>query len=640
MSKKVFITLHEGDFEKGFPVVLRIQDDASGTVREIHQNSGLLPPSANIEELFCQWQTDFHNKVKQQSRGKPGKITNSSSSHSAINLAKHINDWLNSGNIEWQKIRDALQQHLNRDDEIQIIIQTKYTLLRQLPWQVWDLFVDSYSNTEIALSPIDVQLPSTIVSAQKHSKVRILAVLGKSDEINIDFDKNLLNDLHTQNAEIKFLLKPKKKELLDWLGDKQGWPIFFFAGHSESHHGEIGWIYINENECLEISELKNSLKTSIQHGLVLTIFNSCDGLGLANQLAELHLPQSIVMREPVPDAVAQDFLQDFLKAFAGGSSFYASVRQARGRLEDLWNTQYPGASWLPVIFQNPAEIPLSWNELYCETSTSITDGEYEEKPYEPMFDSLLSKKSPSLFTQLQKIRRVVIPELRKIPDSEYSHDSKAHANQVIRLVSELYYPALDSSFNANELFVIGVLCLVHDIGMMPRDNCTDSKKLYNNHCQYSHDYVVYLMNNGILDNDFGKNIATLCLIHNMPINRAKSHLNHLESSEMRLGLIYSMFKIADMLEIEQQPGAILRMPPDVITSNIGEFDIDSQRQTITLTPVPNAEPENFKMWVQVLSERFQEAKPEFNSVGLDYKVIAKPLGFWGKLISLVKSQFV
>jgi hypothetical protein len=448
MSKKVFITLQEGDFEKGFPVVLRIQDYASGTVREIHQNSGLLPPSANIEQLFCQWQTDFHHKVKQQSRGKPGKITKYSSSDSAKNLAKYINDWLNSGtNAKWIKIRDGLQQHLNRDDEIQIIIQTKHTLLRQLPWQVWDLFVDYYPNTEIALSPIEVQAP-TRVPAQKHSKVKILAVLGKSDKIDINFDKNLLNNLPTQDAEIKFLNKPTKKELLDRLWDEQGWHIFFFAGHSESHNGEIGWIYINENDRIEISELNNSLKTSIKHGLVLAIFNSCDGLGLANQLAELDLPQSIVMREPVPDAIAQDFLQYFLKAFASGSSFYVSVRQARGRLEDLWDKRYPRASWLPVIYQNPTVEASTWNDLLSDLSSDgFGDGDVS---YEPDFDPILAKKSPDLFTKLQEIRRKVIPDLKKIPSDVYCNDSENHPRAVLSLVYKLYSPVLESSFfNAN-----------------------------------------------------------------------------------------------------------------------------------------------------------------------------------------------
>ena len=94
----------------------------------------------------------------------------------------------------------------------------------------------------------------------------------------------------------------------------------------------------------------------------LAIFNSCDGLGLARQLGNLYVPQIVVMKEPVPDQVAQAFLKYFLSAFSEGKSLYASVRQARERLEGL-EDEFPYATWLPVIFQNTAEVGMSWNSL-------------------------------------------------------------------------------------------------------------------------------------------------------------------------------------------------------------------------------------------------------------------------------------
>ncbi|NEP53729.1 MAG: hypothetical protein F6K63_11220 [Moorea sp. SIO1G6] len=51
------------------------------------------------------------------------------------------------------------------------------------------------------------------------------------------------------------------------------------------------------------------------------IFNSCDGLGLAYQLAaqqDLYLPQVIVMAEKVPDPVSPKFLRYFLEAYIRG----------------------------------------------------------------------------------------------------------------------------------------------------------------------------------------------------------------------------------------------------------------------------------------------------------------------------------
>jgi CHASE2 domain-containing sensor protein len=114
--------------------------------------------------------------------------------------------------------------------------------------------------------------------------------------------------------------------------------------------------------------LKYGLKTAIRHGLQLAIFNSCDGLGLAKALTHLHIPQTIVMREAVPDTIAQKFLHYFLEALVEGTPFYIAVRTARERLHAL-DRDFPYASWMPAIAQNPAETPLTWKSLLPQPST-------------------------------------------------------------------------------------------------------------------------------------------------------------------------------------------------------------------------------------------------------------------------------
>ncbi|MEO0687803.1 MAG: CHASE2 domain-containing protein, partial [Cyanobacteria bacterium J06649_11] len=63
-----------------------------------------------------------------------------------------------------------------------------------------------------------------------------------------------------------------------------------------------------------------------------------------------------------PDFVAQEFLKNFLIAFANNKPLYIAVREARERLQGLEN-DFPCASWLPVIYQNPTTIPTSWQKL-------------------------------------------------------------------------------------------------------------------------------------------------------------------------------------------------------------------------------------------------------------------------------------
>ena len=51
-----------------------------------------------------------------------------------------------------------------------------------------------------------------------------------------------------------------------------------------------------------------------------------------------------------------------LETYSQGQYFPLAVREARERLQSL-EGDFPGASWLPVIFQNPAEVPLTWQQL-------------------------------------------------------------------------------------------------------------------------------------------------------------------------------------------------------------------------------------------------------------------------------------
>ena len=382
MEKLVILNLSEGNFELGFTAILEIGQE--GLRPEIVVR-GHLPAASHIPQLVGEWQAAFSKKVSplsndasgNRSRATARRQSKSSCKDSAKNLVFSINEWLNSGTTEWRKIRDSLQQNLRRSEEIRLIIQTRNNDLRQLPWQVWDLFADNYTKAEIALSEPEYYCAGK--PRLKAEKVRILAVLGNSDGIDIQFDRQIFELLDPDETDCQFLEQPTKKRLIEWLSDEQGWHIFFFAGHSSTVDGQIGIFEINHQESINIDELKNTMKLAISHGLQLAIFNSCDGLGLANELAKLQIPQSIVMREPVPDGVAQDFLQYFLTNFALKRSFYGSVLSARKKLEDIWNQEYCGVSWLPIICQNPAVEPPTWQGFLSKTETKFQESFRELK---------------------------------------------------------------------------------------------------------------------------------------------------------------------------------------------------------------------------------------------------------------------
>ena len=354
-DKLVILTLGDGNFERGFPCVtaqIWTEGDRLPT-----QCLGQLSPAPEIPELYSRWQS-LYNCLELCSRleSRANQVTNFSKKDIyplAEELEDRLNQWLNSETF--RPIDNSLREKFTRSDELQVIIQSENLDVRRLPWHLWDFF-KSYRKAEMALSaPFYDRVEK---STSPRYKRRILSILGDSTGINVEKDRNILEDLH--HAETTFMVEPTRKDLDKQLWDEQGWDILCFSGHSSSQwDGKNGWIYINKTDKLTIDQLENALLAAIERGLQLAIFNSCDGLGLAKQLTCLHIPQIIVMRESVPDFVAQEFLKNFLRASASGKSFYLSVRQAREMLQAL-EDDFPCATWLPVICHNPAEVPLTW----------------------------------------------------------------------------------------------------------------------------------------------------------------------------------------------------------------------------------------------------------------------------------------
>ncbi|MUG91174.1 CHASE2 domain-containing protein [Scytonema sp. UIC 10036] len=360
MSKLVVFSLLGGDLDRGFPVVTAQLWYNNQSVKI----TGSLPAIPELSELYRSWQLLYEAIHERLGSNQRIKVHSQDITHISVNdfeglcqqLQVCINTWLKSESF--QNIERQLRTLLSRDDEIRVIIETHITLLHRLPWHLWDFFED-YPNAEVALSNHEYASPQ-ILQKSPTGKVKILAILGNSVGINIDKDRSLLQKL--KDTQTTFLVEPTRRELDEQLWDRD-WDILFFAGHSVSlAGGEKGEIQINQTESLTISQFKYALQTAITRGLKLAIFNSCDGIGLARNLADLNIPQIIVMREPVSDLVAQQFLNNFLMSFTGGKPFFLAVREARKRLQALEN-EFPCASWLPVICQNPTTVPITWQAL-------------------------------------------------------------------------------------------------------------------------------------------------------------------------------------------------------------------------------------------------------------------------------------
>ena len=372
MSKLVVLEL-DGDFEQqGFRATLEISADGDDSVnpyalqQQTIKIKGNLPANPELAAILQQhWQEKYRSLGAPARRIKIKKIIHKGSINqrlkecreSAYQLQSYLNSWLKSESF--REIDSRLREELHPGEAMRFLIRTDDFQLQKLPWHLWDFF-ERYRLAEVALSTLESKTGGGFRQKNpRKSCIKLLVILGHKEGIDIDADLCLLKNL--PQIEPVVLVEPQAREINNQLWE-QSWDIIFFAGHSETE-GETGRIYINPTDSITIQELWYGLRKAVERGLKLAIFNSCDGLGLARQLDDLQIPQMIVMRELIPDRVAQEFLKHFLKAFAGGKSLYLAVREARQRLHDELEREFPCASWLPVIFQHPAFIPPTWQQL-------------------------------------------------------------------------------------------------------------------------------------------------------------------------------------------------------------------------------------------------------------------------------------
>ncbi|NEQ40978.1 MAG: CHAT domain-containing protein [Okeania sp. SIO3I5] len=350
--------------DHGFHVTLTANDGKFDSM-----DGFLSPLPLELELSWDNWQLAHHEleetrKIATRIRVKP--TTSYSSSEQKRRIKTYINQWLDSNEPRWQPIREELIYVFgllkNSGSEIRVFLDVKNPKLRRLPWQEWSLLTSRFPQAEIA---IRARGKGELKPYPSCSKIRVLFVVGKSAGINTNLDIEIVQKLQEKGAEVICLKQPSREKFANTLREELGFHIFIFSGHSCSEaDGTIGWISLNDSDELSIDEFNNSLRYVIDRGLQLAIFNSCDGLGLASQLAQLSLPRSIVMREPVPDEVAARFLEYFLAEFTKNKSLFSSVHTARERLE-YFEGIYPGVMWLPTICIQESALnkSLTWQEL-------------------------------------------------------------------------------------------------------------------------------------------------------------------------------------------------------------------------------------------------------------------------------------
>jgi branched-chain amino acid transport system substrate-binding protein len=316
--------------------------------------SGRLPAAKEVYERFQDLQ-DSHEQLGQPTLiNLPTVQVTNVNSHDhywevEASFGESFNHWLMQRSVVKELIL-PLSQVLPQARGLKFFIQTNDPLLQRLPWPMWDLFDETYPDAEVILAS-DFR-PS---AAKLRWPVKLLAVEGDVSNTQAYLDVAQLHAI--PGLDITVLRQPSQAELRDQLW-YEAYDMLLFIGHSRSSD-RTGEIALNESETLSMDDLHEVLKYSASNGLKLAIFNSCDGVGIAANLADLKIPCTIVMRQRVPDVMAQLFLRTFLTTFAKGKPLHQSVMAARRKLKEN-QRQFPGSPWLPVIYQNPSAPELKY----------------------------------------------------------------------------------------------------------------------------------------------------------------------------------------------------------------------------------------------------------------------------------------
>ncbi|MGC1305742.1 MAG: CHAT domain-containing protein [Phormidesmis sp.] len=363
----VVINFLAGSFQEGFKVSLEI---LKAGARE-YQIDDLpwLPPAPDLPILYQAWRSRYA-----ASGGRDiqfvSVMQNCQTAAKALEQALTI--WFQDTSFKYLRSQISSKRIVHEDDSVPVIFNFQVSEadhLRRLPWHVWDLFRFDLLNAEVVLQAKVV--PRRVAPA---GPLRVLAIYGSATGgINTEGDREAWRSLQSRpDVAVTELNQPQTSELRQALAYNI-WDIVFFAGHSRSSVEEqsglptgtlqIGQFPDGRPRMIAIAQIREDLSRAVQKGLKLAIFNSCDGLGIADLLVQLNVPTAIVMREPVPDLVARRFIQVFLQHFSQNKEFYLAVRAARRELDWLENDYYnpmPSATWLPIVLQNPSQSALQW----------------------------------------------------------------------------------------------------------------------------------------------------------------------------------------------------------------------------------------------------------------------------------------
>ncbi|WP_155802550.1 HD domain-containing protein [Ponticaulis koreensis] len=235
------------------------------------------------------------------------------------------------------------------------------------------------------------------------------------------------------------------------------------------------------------------------------------------------------------------------------------------------------------------------------------------------FDSVFSAQNCEYLDRLKLIRRRADKDLVQIPISDYAHASLDHAIKTTEFIDLLFHQKIAHELEVEEKFILGVFAYIHDIGMKPMSDEATPKHMYAIHARQSQLFVQRLNDEGLLNSKESDEIGVLCKYHNRPIEEAMKSFE-VAPEGSRLHLIFSMFRIADMLDVELQPGEMLRIHPDIIRQTIAEVIPMPDENKVVIIKAPDTPSGRFDIWKRYFSNRLDGFNAQLSEISAEYTV--------------------
>lgn len=335
----------------------------------------------SLSQLYQNWQQVYLGFYNQALRGrvvKKGQLESTSIDwHSLLikaetQLLSEFHHWLRSR--ELTEIRDTILQaamvqiqpgatpQTVSNSGVDLLICASPIDVARLPWEAWEI------GSRFAASKIRIArtcrniLEQPSPATKSRGKARVLAILGDDRGLDFQREKTALKSF-SKKLDVKLVGWQGKcdgrtpaelrTEITKQIADPLGWDILFFAGHSNEASGLGGELAIAPNVSLYLTELQGAIKTALQNGLQFAIFNSCKGLDLAETLISLGLNQVAVMREPIHNQVAEEFLLRFLNYLVQHLDVHDALQSACRSLKSEQQYTYPSAFLVPSLCRHP-----------------------------------------------------------------------------------------------------------------------------------------------------------------------------------------------------------------------------------------------------------------------------------------------